>query len=58
MERSVPVVTAPGKPAIPPPVTRGAEGLSGLAKAFFYAGPRALPVSHWSVPSDAGIKGY
>ncbi len=31
----------------------GAEGLSGLAKAFFYAGARALLVSHWSVPSEA-----
>lgn len=29
--------------------TPGAEGLSGLAKAFFYAGSRALLVSHWSV---------
>ncbi len=26
--------------------TPGAEGLSGLAKAFFYAGSRALLVSH------------
>jgi CHAT domain-containing protein len=31
----------------------GAEGLSGLAKAFFYAGARALLVSHWSVGSTA-----
>ncbi|MBC7943820.1 MAG: tetratricopeptide repeat protein [Burkholderiales bacterium] len=30
----------------------GAEGLSGLAKAFFYAGSRALLVSHWWVASD------
>ena len=29
----------------------GAEGLSGLAKAFFYAGSRALLVSHWPVES-------
>ncbi|SAL28189.1 CHAT domain-containing tetratricopeptide repeat protein [Caballeronia humi] len=29
----------------------GAEGLSGLAKAFFYAGGRALLVSHWTVES-------
>ena len=28
-------------------------GLSGLAKAFFYAGARALLVSHWPVQSDA-----
>ena len=27
----------------------GAEGLSGLARAFFYAGSRALLVSHWPV---------
>ncbi len=33
--------------------TPGAEGLSGLAKAFFYAGARALLVSHWSVGSAA-----
>jgi CHAT domain-containing protein len=31
----------------------GAEALSGLARAFFYAGARALLVSHWSVASDA-----
>jgi CHAT domain-containing protein len=31
----------------------GAEGLSGLAKAFFYAGSRALMVSHWYVASEA-----
>jgi CHAT domain-containing protein len=29
----------------------GAQGLSGLAKAFFYAGSRALLVSHWPVES-------
>ena len=32
-----------------------AEGLSGLAKAFFYAGSRALLVSHWSVQSEAAV---
>ena len=32
------------------------EGLSGLAKAFFYAGSRALFVSHWPVASDAAVK--
>jgi CHAT domain-containing protein len=26
----------------------GAEALSGLARAFFYAGARALLVSHWA----------
>ena len=31
----------------------GAEALSGLAKAFFYAGARALLVSHWPVNSTA-----
>ena len=28
---------------------------SGLAKAFFYAGSRALLVSHWPVVSDAAV---
>jgi CHAT domain-containing protein len=32
---------------------RGAEALSGLARAFFYAGARAILVSHWSVREDA-----
>ena len=31
----------------------GAEALSGLARAFFYAGARALLVSHWPVDSYA-----
>ena len=31
----------------------GAQGLSGLARAFIYAGARSLLVSHWSVDSDA-----
>jgi TPR repeat protein/CHAT domain-containing protein len=31
----------------------GAEGLSGLARAFFYAGSRSLLVSHWPVLSEA-----
>jgi CHAT domain-containing protein len=39
--------TAGGRP--------GAEGLSGLAKAFFYAGSRALMVSHWYVESDTTV---
>jgi len=34
----------------------GAEALSGLARAFFYAGARALLVSHWSVNSDVTVK--
>ena len=36
--------------------TPGAEGLSGLAKAFFYAGTRAVLVSHWPVFSKAAVK--
>ena len=35
--------------------TPGAEGLSGLARAFFYAGTRALLVSHWAVSSEAAV---
>jgi CHAT domain-containing protein len=35
--------------------TRGAEALSGLARAFFYAGARALLVSHWAVYSQAAV---
>jgi tetratricopeptide (TPR) repeat protein/CHAT domain-containing protein len=34
----------------------GAEALSGLARAFFYAGARALLVSHWSVETDAATQ--
>jgi CHAT domain-containing protein len=34
----------------------GAEALSGLARAFFYAGARALMVSHWSVNSEAATR--
>ena len=34
----------------------GAEALSGLARAFFYAGARALIVSHWSVDSEAATR--
>jgi tetratricopeptide (TPR) repeat protein len=36
--------------------TPDAGGLSGLAKAFFYAGARSILVSHWSVPSQATVK--
>jgi CHAT domain-containing protein len=39
---------APGKP--------GAEALSGLARAFFYAGAGALLVSHWSIDSEAATR--
>ena len=34
----------------------GAEALSGLARAFFYAQARALLVSHWPVYSDAAVQ--
>jgi CHAT domain-containing protein/tetratricopeptide (TPR) repeat protein len=34
----------------------GAEALSGLARAFFYAGARALLVSHWTVDSAAAVR--
>jgi CHAT domain-containing protein len=34
----------------------GAEALSGLARAFFYAGARALLVSHWPVESEPAVK--
>jgi CHAT domain-containing protein len=33
----------------------GAEALSGLARAFIYAGARALLVSHWAVSSEATV---
>ena len=36
--------------------TPRAEGLSGIAKAFLYAGSRALLVSHWQVVSGAALK--
>jgi CHAT domain-containing protein len=32
------------------------EALSGLARAFFYAGARTLLVSHWEVNSEAAVK--
>lgn len=32
-----------------------AEALSGLARAFCYAGARALLVSHWYVDSEAAV---
>jgi CHAT domain-containing protein len=32
------------------------EALSGLARAFFYAGARALLVSHWAVNSQATVR--
>ena len=35
---------------------QGAQALSGLARAFFYAGARSLLVSHWAVNSQAAVK--
>jgi CHAT domain-containing protein len=34
----------------------GAEALSGLARAFVYAGARSLIVSHWSVNDEAAAR--
>jgi CHAT domain-containing protein len=33
----------------------GAETLSGLARAFFYAGAKSLVVSNWEVDSEATV---
>jgi CHAT domain-containing protein len=33
-----------------------AEALSGLARAFLFAGARSVLVSHWNVYTDAGVK--
>ena len=35
---------------------RAASRVSGLAKAFFYAGARSLLVSHWKVPSSSTVR--
>jgi CHAT domain-containing protein/Flp pilus assembly protein TadD len=35
--------------------TPGAEALSGLARAFFYAGARSLIVSNWEVDSESTV---
>jgi len=35
---------------------QGGESLSGLARSFFYAGARAMLVSHWFVESDATVR--
>ncbi len=34
----------------------GAEGLSGLARAFIYAGARSMLVSHWPVETNSAHK--
>jgi CHAT domain-containing protein len=36
------------------PDSPGAQGLSGLTRAFFFAGAKSLLVSHWSVRDDVG----
>jgi CHAT domain-containing protein len=36
--------------------TPGAEGLSGLARAFLFAGARSLLVSHWPVRDDVAAR--
>ena len=36
--------------------SEGAPGLSGLARAFFYAGARAMLASHWPVRDDVGAQ--
>ena len=35
---------------------QGAEALSGLARAFFHAGARALLVSHWPVELESAVR--
>jgi len=35
---------------------QGGESLSGLARSFFYAGARAMLVSHWFVESDSTVR--
>ena len=34
----------------------GGEALSGLARAFFYAGARSVLASHWAVESEAAVR--
>jgi CHAT domain-containing protein len=36
--------------------SEGAPGLSGLARAFFYAGARAMLASHWPVRDDVAAR--
>jgi CHAT domain-containing protein len=36
--------------------SEGAEALSGLARAFFYAGARSVLVTHWEINSAAAVK--
>lgn len=34
----------------------GGESLSGLARAFFYAGARTLLVTHWQIPDEPTVR--
>lgn len=34
----------------------GGEALSGMARAFLYAGARSLVVSHWEIPDEPTVK--
>lgn len=43
------------QPATRRTVTPGAEALSGLARAFFYAGAKSLIVSNWEVNSQSTV---
>lgn len=38
------------------PGAQGADGLSGLARSFFFAGTKSLLVSHWAVDSLAATR--
>ena len=38
-----------------PDGTSSAEGLSGIASSFFYAGARSLLVSHWYVEDESTV---
>jgi CHAT domain-containing protein len=39
-----------------PGTDTGGESLSGLARAFFYAGARSMLVSHWRIPDEPTIR--
>ena len=38
-----------------PGASTGGESLSGLARAFFYAGARSMLVTHWSIPDQPTV---
>ena len=48
--------TGAGAAAVTDAATGEAEGFTGLAKAFSYAGAKALLVSHWAVGSAATVE--